>query len=75
MLNVVEKIGDEVITHDGVCVDNNNKDIYIKIDTNNLRRTFSYSYNDKDYNKLLVWIMSIICVMKEFVRVSVLQVQ
>lgn len=53
MLNVVEKIGDEVITHDGVCVDNNNKDIYLKIDTNNLRRTFSYSYNDKDYNKVV----------------------
>ena len=53
MFNVVEKIGDEVITHDGVCVDNNNKDIYLKIDTNNLRRTFSYSYNDKDYNKVV----------------------
>ena len=34
-------------------VDNNNKDIYLKIDTNNLRRTFSYSYNDKDYNKVV----------------------
>ena len=53
MLNVVEKIGDEVITHEGVCVDNSNKDIYLKIDTNNLRRTFSYSYNDKDYNKVV----------------------
>ena len=39
--------------HTSVCVDNSNKDIYLKIDTNNLRRTFSYSYNDKDYNKVV----------------------
>ena len=61
MLNVVEKIGDEVITHEGVCVDNSNKDIYLKM--------------IKTIIKLLRWIMYIICVMKEFVRVSVLQVQ
>ena len=52
------------------------KDIYLKIDTNNLKKGhFHIVIMIKTIIKLLVWIMSIICVMKEFVRVSVLQVQ
>ena len=54
MLNIVEKIGKEVITHEGIQVDNSNPYIYLKCDTNYLRRTFSYSYDEKDYRKAAV---------------------
>ena len=52
MLNIVEKIGEEVITHEGIMVDNSNPYIYLKCETNYLRRVFSYSYNEKDYKKV-----------------------
>ena len=52
MLNIVEKIGEEVITHEGIMVDNSNPYIYLKCETNYLRRVFSYSYNEKEYKKV-----------------------
>lgn len=33
-------------------VDNSNPYIYLKCETNYLRRVFSYSYNEKDYKKV-----------------------
>lgn len=53
-LKVIEVIGDKVINHDGIVVNSKQRYIYFKIETNYLTRSFSYSYDDNDYEKITV---------------------
>lgn len=53
-LKVVEVIGDKVINHDAIVIDSKQRYIYLKIETNYLTRSFSYSYEDDAYEKITV---------------------
>ncbi|MDD5828328.1 MAG: family 43 glycosylhydrolase [Lachnospira sp.] len=51
VIKVVERIGDKVIEHEETELDYRQKYIYLRIETNYLRRTFKFSYDNKEYIK------------------------
>lgn len=51
-LRVVEYIGDEIIKHEPVSLDERQRYIELRIETNYLVRSFSYSYDGKTFEKV-----------------------